>query len=59
MNKWVLEQVEPELSLEEKDETEAALLWAHHEKAGIFGKDNNTGKSRRKQEKRKTKYEMD
>ena len=56
---WVLEQTKPELSLESKMIKQAVLLWAHHEKAGFFGKDNNAGKSRRQQEKRKTKYEMD
>lgn len=31
----------------------------HHEKAGFLGKDNNVGKNRRQEEKRKTEYEMD
>lgn len=26
------------------DKIEAFLLWTHHEKAGLFGKDNNTRK---------------
>ena len=40
----VLEQIKPETSLEVKnDKTEAVLLWAHHEKAGFFEKDNNAG----------------
>ena len=59
MNMWVLEQIKPELLLEAKKIKQAFLLWAHYEKAGFFGKDNNAGKSRRQQEKRKTKYEMD
>lgn len=45
MNKWVLEKIKPETSLEAKmTKLEAVLLWAHHEKAGLFGKDNNSGK---------------
>ena len=36
------------------DETEAVLLWAHHEKARISEKDNNNGKGWMQQEKRKT-----
>lgn len=33
--------------------TEAFIHWAYLEKAGFFGKDNNAGKTRRQQEKRK------
>lgn len=36
---------------------EAVLLQAHQEKAGFFGKDNNAGKNRKQQGKRKIKYE--
>ena len=44
-NKWVLDQIKPELILEAKtNETEAVLLWAAHEKARFSGKDNNAGK---------------
>lgn len=47
MNKWVLEYNKSILSLEAKNnKTEAILLRAHHEKAKVFGKDNNTGKNR-------------
>ena len=60
MNKWVLDQIKPELSLEAKNvETEAVLFWAHLEKAGFSGRDHNAGKDGRQQEKRKAKYEMD
>ena len=45
MNKWTLGQIKPKLSLEAQIvETEVALLWAHHEKTGFSGKDNNSGK---------------
>ena len=48
MNKWVLEQINPELSLEAKnDKTEVVLLWVYQEKAAFFGKDDNVGKNRR------------
>ena len=42
----------------ENDETEAVLLRAHQEKAGLSGKDN-AGKDWRQQEKRKTKEQID
>lgn len=35
------------------------LFWAHCDRMGFSGKDNNVGKFRRPKEKRKTKYEMD
>lgn len=41
------------------DRTEAALLQAHPEKAGFFGKNNPAGKNIRQQEKRKTMSETD
>ena len=46
-------------NVDENVETEVVLLWAPHEKAGFSGKDNNAGKGRRHQKKRKIKYEMD
>lgn len=33
------------------DTTEAALLWTHHEKARLFGKDNNSGERQKAAEK--------
>ena len=59
MNKCVLEKIKPETLLEATDKTEAILLWAHLEKIRFFEKDNNAGKNRRQQEKRKTKCEVD
>lgn len=41
------------------DKTEVILLPVHHEKAGLFGKDNTAGKHRRQQGRRKTKCETD
>ena len=38
-----------------KVETGTVLLWAHHEKAGLSGKDNNARKGGKQQEKRKAK----
>lgn len=38
-NKLVLGQIKPEHHVE----IEAALLWAHHKKAGYSGKARNTG----------------
>ena len=38
------EQVGPEQI--KNDKTEAVLLGAHHEKAGVFGNDSDAGKSR-------------
>lgn len=59
MNKWFLEQIKSEILLEAKMTKQVVLLQAYNEKAGFFGKDNNIGKNRRQQEKKKTKYEMD
>lgn len=56
----VPEQMKPEASLKATDEkTEAVLLWAHHEKAVVFEKDNSAERNRNWQEKRKSKYEME
>ena len=41
MNKWVLEHIQPELK---NYETEAALLWAHHEKTRFSEKHSNAEK---------------
>lgn len=35
------------------------LLWAHPDKAGFSGKENDAGNGGRKWEKRETNYEMD
>ena len=43
----------------QNNKTETVLLWAHHEKAGFFGKESNAGKNRRQPKKEKNKYEMD
>lgn len=51
-------QVGPETAGGKTDKTEAVLCWAHHEKAGFLGKDNNAGTNGRQQEKRKTDYEL-
>lgn len=49
----------PKTLLEAKmKKTESFLLWAHHEKKEFFGKDSHVGKSKRQQEKRKPKEEM-
>ena len=51
------DQIKPELSLEAI--MMKLRLWAHHDKVEFSGKDNNVEESRRQQEKKKTKYEMD
>lgn len=49
MNKWVLEQINPETSLEATiANTEAVLLQAHHKETGFLGKDNNVRKNGKK-----------
>ena len=61
MNKWVLDQIKPELSLEVKM-LKLRLSHFEHITSGqdsLGKKNNNTGKGGRQQEKRKTKYEMD
>ena len=58
MNKHVLQQVKPELSLEAKMIKLRLSYWAHHEKAGFSRNDHNAGQSRRQREKRKARYEM-
>lgn len=47
MNKWVLEESKPEISLTAKmTKTETVLLQAHHESlTGFFGADNMLGKT--------------
>ena len=48
MNKWVLDQIKPELSpgakINTNVETEDVLLCAHPEKVGFSGKDRHAGK---------------
>ena len=56
--KWVQSKSSLKLGRDENDKTEAAPLWAHHEKAGFFEKHSCTKKNRKYQEKRKTTYEM-
>lgn len=47
-DKWVLEQIKPEAQLQAKMTKKSCLfLWAHHEKAGFSGKDNNAGENRK------------
>ena len=55
----VLQQGSRNITVGKNDKVEAFLPQAHSEKAGFFGKDNQAGKNRRQQEKRKTKYEVD
>lgn len=47
--------MKPETLLAASDKMGAALLWAHEERAGFFGKDKNVGKNRRLRKKRKVK----
>lgn len=47
------------IAVDKHDETKADRLWAWHETAELFGKDNNTETNRRQQNTRKTKQEMD
>lgn len=47
-NKWVLEQIIPETSLdEENDKIEAVQLWAHHEQEGFFANNYDVWKNRK------------
>lgn len=54
--KWVLEQINPEISLE-ANMTKLKLSQAHHKK-GFFGKDSNAGENKA-EGKRKTKHVTD
>lgn len=54
MWKLVSEQIRPDISLEAKMTRLNVRLQAHQEKAGFLGEDDNPGKNRRQQEKRKT-----
>lgn len=47
MNQWVLEQIKPETWPEVKM-TKMQSSYFGHEKAGFFGKSNNTKKNRRR-----------
>ena len=58
MNKWVLAQIKPELSLEAKAIKPRLSYFRHLMRRQDSAKYNNAGKSRGQQEKRKTKYEM-
>lgn len=56
LEKWVLEQINPEISLE-ANMTKLKLSQAHHKK-GFFGKESNAGENKAVG-KRKTKYVID
>ena len=58
-SEWVLDQSQPEASLEAKmRKLRLSCFGAHHEKARFDRKDRNVEKRGRQQEKRKIKYEM-
>ena len=43
-NKWALKRIKPETLLEGKmTKLKLSYFWAHQEKAGLFGKDNDGG----------------
>ena len=50
--------MKPKLSfIAKNDKTEAVVIWEHHETIRLSVKDNNAGKTGKKQEQRKIKYE--
>ena len=59
MNEWVLEQINPELSLEAKIIKLRLSYFGHIMRRHVFEKDQNAGKIRKQQEKKTTKYKMD